>query len=471
MNLDLQKSFGALLANHGQSQVLRFVDELNEEQLCQLAKQLAEIDFDLLKELVRNQDQKLDWAEMARRANPPQAFRLHHKERISPEQAKLNGQDLLSKGKIGVILVAGGQGTRLSFDLPKGLYPIGPLSNRSLLQMHCDRVLAIANRYKVCVPLYVMTSPATDEATRRHLEENENFGLGDDLQVFCQGSMPAIDVISGQLLLASKGELALSPDGHGGLLSALQSNGCLQAAEQRGVEHFYYLQVDNPLAPICEPELLGYHYLSQSELTTQVVTKRFAKEKVGNVVEIDGKVQIIEYSDFPDDVASQTNPDGSLRFWAGNIAIHVFQLQFLKRVVGTVSGLPFHRAHKPVNFINSAGEIEKPLQPNAIKFERFIFDLLPLAERSIAVEGLAADVFAPVKNANGAAADSPELTQAALLFQHRNWLQAAGANLPSGVRVEIHPAWALDSHEVKQKLQELTHSGHSLSFECDTYLQ
>jgi UDP-N-acetylglucosamine/UDP-N-acetylgalactosamine diphosphorylase len=194
-----------------------------------------------------------------------------------------------------------------------------------------------------------------------------------------------------------------------------------------------------------------------------VVKKRFALEKVGNVVSIDGKIQIIEYSDLPAKFAEQTQEDGSLKLWAGNIAVHLFDVDFLQRVVQFADGLPFHRARKIVPFINSSGELVKPQQPNAIKFERFVFDLLPMADRSIVVEGNAREVFAPVKNANGAPTDTPDATRAALMALHRDWLRQSGCRVEDSVAVEIHPSWALDATEVRTRMTQ------PISLVSDTY--
>jgi UDP-N-acetylglucosamine/UDP-N-acetylgalactosamine diphosphorylase len=188
-------------------------------------------------------------------------------------------------------------------------------------------------------------------------------------------------------------------------------------------------------------------------MTTQVVSKRFAKEKVGNVVSIGGRTHIIEYSDLPDDIALKTNPDGSLRLWAGNIAVHVIDRAFLQKSALRSHALPYHRASKVVPFVNIDGEVVKPTAPNAIKFEKFVFDLLPTAERSIVVEGDAADVFAPVKNADGAPTDTPSATKEAIVMQHRRWLERAGMTIDKGAKVEINPRWALDADEVAMKIQ------------------
>ncbi|MFY8201746.1 MAG: UTP--glucose-1-phosphate uridylyltransferase, partial [Pirellula staleyi] len=279
----------------------------------------------------------------------------------------------------------------------------------------------------------------------------------EDLVTFCQGTMPAMDAASGKVLMESPSSIALSPDGHGGIVAALDRQGILQSAAARGIDHFFYAQVDNPLVRACDPTLIGYHLLSRSQMTTQVVSKRFAKEKVGNVVSIDGRTHIIEYSDLTEEAAQRTHPDGSLQLWAGNIAIHVLERSFLQQAAQKSDCLPFHRAMKSVPFLDHSGDVVKPKAPNAIKFERFVFDLLPLAERSIVVEGNPAEVFAPVKNAEGSATDTPTTTRNALVQQHRQWLEQAGISIEENAKVEINPNWALDAEEVRQKIQPPFH--------------
>jgi UDP-N-acetylglucosamine/UDP-N-acetylgalactosamine diphosphorylase len=455
------------LKQFGQEHVLRFAEELSETERAELQSQLSDVNFDELRQLVGKETESIDWAALAAKAEPPPAVQLGKPHPDFPaERAREVGEAAIRAGKVGMILVAGGQGTRLGFDKPKGMFPIGPVSGRTLFQIHCDRLLAVMKRYGVSIPLYVMTSPATDAVTKEYFAANERCGLSEEqLTVFCQGTMPAVDQVTGKLLLATKSSLALSPDGHGGLVAALDKSGCLAAAKESGIEYFFYGQVDNPLVQSCDPELIGYHIMAKSQVTTQVVQKRFATEKVGNVVSIDGTVQIIEYSDLPDSAAEQTNSDGSLKLWAGNIAVHVFDREFLESVVGSVSGLPFHLAHKKVPYVNEAGETIEPESPNAIKFERFVFDLLPLAERAFVVEGDPAKVFAPVKNAPGAEVDTAETSKAAQLAMFIDWLTAAGATLGEGVQVEIHPDWALDADEVASKVEA------GLEFATDTYLR
>jgi UDP-N-acetylglucosamine/UDP-N-acetylgalactosamine diphosphorylase len=442
--------------DYGHGHVLRFWGELSSEDQKRLAHQIQSIDFQELATLFSGTEKSVDWNELSGRAQPPNAIRLNENlPTYSRDEALECGANAIQQGKVGMILVAGGQGTRLGFDQPKGMFRIGPVSNRSLFAMHADSLRGAMRKYGVSIPFYVMTSPATDLATREYFRDHHHLGLRpEELIVFCQGTMPAVDASTGKILMESKSQLALSPDGHGGIVASLDKQGILKAASERGIEHFFYAQVDNPLVRACDPLLIGYHLLAKSQMTTQVVKKRYGKEKVGNVVSIDGRTHIIEYSDLPDDAAARTDPDGELSLWAGNIAVHVLDLDFLAMSSREAGGLPFHRAIKQVPYLRDDGVLEKPVAPNAIKYERFVFDLLPLAERTMVVEGDAKDVFAPVKNAEGAATDTPTSTRQALSSQHKRWLEQAGVAVNPGVKVEINPHWALDAEEVRMKIQK-----------------
>ncbi|QDV14915.1 putative uridylyltransferase [Rosistilla oblonga] len=451
MNTSLQSK----LASFGQEHLLQFWDHIDSTQRQQLTEQIEQIDFARLQRLIDAADAEVDLEAIASRAEPPRAVRADGSGAAwSIDQAVEAGSEALAAGKVGMILVAGGQGSRLGFEKPKGLFPIGPVSQRTLFQMHADLLAAICERYQVMIPLYVMTSPATHAETIEYFAETDNLGLHDDqLHVFCQGTMPAVDRATGRVLLQSKHELALSPDGHGGTVSALAASGCLKDAISRGIEHLAYAQVDNPLANPCDAALIGHHILADSDMTTQVVRKRDPLERVGNVVLVDGKVQIIEYIHLPEAAARQTEADGSLRLWAGNIAIHVFKTSFLKMATDHDDKLAFNRAYKKVPHLDGSGNAVSPADPNAIKFERFIFDLLPMAKNAFVVEGVAAEIFAPVKNADGAPSDTPTASRQAISDLHRGWLTAAGASVAAGAMVEIHPGWAQDAQETADRVE------------------
>jgi len=250
-------------------------------------------------------------------------------------------------------------------------------------------------------------------------------------------------------LLAGPGQLALSPDGHGGLLAALQRSGLMRELSTRGIQTLYYHQVDNPTTIVCDPAFIGWHLLERADVSTKVVAKRSAEEKMGVAVSVDGVTRIIEYSDLPADIAAQTDEHGQLRIWAGNTAMHVFQRAFLERAVQDATALPFHIARKAVPYWTKDSGVVEPQSPNAYKFERFIFDVLPRAERALIVEADRAAEFNPVKNKDGA--DSPETARAALQALHRNWLRQAGATIDDNVPVEIGPMVALDSDDLRAR--------------------
>ena len=447
-----------LLAPFGQQHVLAFWDELDLDQRRHLADQVRDLRLDELDKLFHAADSLHDWAALARRAHAPPAFRLGQRQRIiSPDQALDRGQQALAAGQVGVILVAGGQGTRLGFDQPKGMFPIGPVSGASLFQILIEKILARSRTAGIRIPLYLMTSPATHADTLAYLASTENFGLAqEDLKVFCQGTMPAVDHRTGRLLMASKHELALSPDGHGGMLRALATSGGLADIRLRGLRQLFYCQIDNPLVEMCDPEFLGYHLLSSSELSTQVVAKRTSRDKVGNVVSIDGKLQILEYSDLnplDDEIVERRGADGSNVFWAGNTAIHVFDVPLVDRIAQSDLGLPFHIARKAVPHVDPSGQPVEPAEPNAVKFERFIFDLLPEARQAIVVEVDEARSFAPLKNAPGEPRDTPESVQRQLSDLHAGWLRAAGCEVAPDATVEISPLFAQSVDEVAARLQ------------------
>jgi len=433
-------------------------DRLSPDEQAVLAAEIRAVDFPLIANLHGRRGTAEDLHSLVDRADSPPAFRLDRSQNpFSPEEARSRAEEALRAGRLGVILVAGGQGTRLGFDRPKGMYPIGPLSGKTLLQLHIEKIVAAVRRWGARIPLYLMTSPATDEPTRRFLDEHDRFGLAEeDVSVFCQGTMPAVDAATGKILLAEPGHLAASPDGHGGMLAALDSNGGLADAHRRGIEHLFYFQVDNPLVNVCGPEFVGYHLLARSELTSQVVAKCDPLERVGNVVSVDGRLHVIEYSDLPEPIARRRNPDGSLAIWAGSIAVHVFDVAFLRRMAGRSDSLPFHYASKTVPYVDAEGRRVEPAKPNAIKFERFIFDLLPSADRAVVVEVDRNEAFAPLKNASGSKTDTPETVRAAMVAQHVRWLRQAGAEVAKGVTVEISPLWALDAEEVARKVPRNT---------------
>jgi UDP-N-acetylglucosamine/UDP-N-acetylgalactosamine diphosphorylase len=438
---DLRKRLQA----HDQMHVLYGWDALGAEERAHLVGQLQALDFDVLRLLYSQRDH---------------SFAVPSPDRIAPlpsviadeesSAARKLGEEALAKGQVAVVLVAGGQGSRLGFDHPKGLFPIGPVSGKSLFQLHSEKVLARGRKYGVRIPLLVMTSHATHAETEEFFRQHSFFGIDpEDINFFRQGTMPALDLETGRLLLEGPGRLFTSPNGHGGTLTAMADSGLLDRLHHVGVRHVFYFQVDNPLVKIADPVFLGRHIGARADVSSKVIPKDGPHDKLGNLVLIDGKLSIIEYSDLPRDLAETRNPDGSLRISVGNPAIHIFDLEFLMRVTaGGGAGLPFHVARKKVPYFDPAkGETINPKTENALKFERFIFDVLPLCERWTAVATSRREEFAPLKNATGA--DSPDSVRIALIGLATDWLTQAGATVKPGVAVEISPLVALEPRDLK----------------------
>jgi UDP-N-acetylglucosamine/UDP-N-acetylgalactosamine diphosphorylase len=214
-----------------------------------------------------------------------------------------------------------------------------------------------------------------------------------------------------------------------------------------GVRTIYYFQVDNPLVHLPDYLFVGRHVGTRAEVSSKVLPKTGPLEKVGNFLLVDGRCSMIEYSDLPADWAQETDEHGRLRFWAGNPAIHLFDVDFLRKIAGDAERLPWHLARKKVAHLDDAGNLQSPATENALKFERFIFDVLPQAERWTIHSIQREDEFAPIKNKDGV--DSPATAQALMCAKAARWLRNVGIEVPEGVKVEISPLYAQDETDLR----------------------
>jgi UDP-N-acetylglucosamine/UDP-N-acetylgalactosamine diphosphorylase len=441
-----------LLRQHGQEHVLAAWDRLAEPERRELLDQLQRLDLAQLRRLYEQRD-RTDAVPPPGRIQPPPVVRLD----VEAQEARRLGESALKQGEVAVLVVAGGQGSRLGFDHPKGMFPVGPVTGKSLFQIHAEKTLALARRHGKPIPFLVMTSPATQEETESFFREQGFFGLlADQVYFFCQGTMPALDMQSGRLILEKPGRLFTSPNGHGGTLTALAESGLLDRLRHGGVTQIFYFQVDNPLVKVADPIFLGHHLAARAQVSSKIVAKEGPTDKLGNVVVVDGRCTIIEYSDLPIELARQTDEGDRLRIWAGSPAIHFFDVGFLTRVVGGQARMPFHVARKKVPYVNDWGETAEPERENAFKFEMFIFDVLPLADRWTVVETTRREEFMPLKNASGA--DSPETVRQALSDLAADWLEKAGVRVPrradggAAVPLEISPLVALEAGDLATRV-------------------
>ncbi|MCD6303860.1 MAG: UTP--glucose-1-phosphate uridylyltransferase [Planctomycetes bacterium] len=469
---DLQ-SMQRTLAEHGQEHLLRFYEELPAPRQQALLKQLASIDFERLDEYIQRYVLSRPELEVPSEILPPPIFpaRPTGREADEADAARKRGEQLLSEGKVAAFVVAGGQGTRLGFDGPKGCLEVTPVTHKPLFQVFAEQILAAARRYKVTIPWYVMTSPVNDVDSRAFFRRHNYFGLNPkDVFFLVQGMMPAVG-LDGKCLLAEKDELAMSPDGHGGCLPALRVSGALEDMTRRGVEYISYFQVDNPLVHCIDPLFIGLHAMRGAEMSAKCLPKRDPMEKLGNFCVADGKVMIIEYSDMPEELARATTSDGRLLFGAGSIAIHVISRSFVERL--TADGecsLPVHRAEKKVAYVDDDGRRVEPAEPNAVKLERFVFDALPLAEECVILETDRHEEFSPVKNADGE--DSLTTCLHDQVRRAATWLEAAGIKVPRdadgqvAAAIEISPLFADSAEELAKKVDR----GLSISTGQSVYL-
>ncbi|MFT5051510.1 MAG: UDP-N-acetylglucosamine/UDP-N-acetylgalactosamine diphosphorylase [Chlamydiales bacterium] len=439
MNFDAQ-SLRERCENAGQGHLFRFWDELSEAGRERLAREISELDLDLVGELGAHLADADAAAGAPPQLRPPQLFPLQRDgaQVASAADAAERGAQLLADGRVGYVLVAGGQGSRLGFDGPKGIFPVGPVADTTLFEWHARRLLAARERHGAPIAWYVMTSAANDAETRRFFEEKSYFGLvPGDVRFFVQAMLPALDP-DGRILMSSKEQLFLAPNGHGGTLSALADSGCLADASSRGIDFLSYFQVDNPLVRPADPLFLGLHERAGASMSTKVVAKRGAGEKVGVLGLIDGCLGCIEYSDIASALREATDDEGKLLFRAGNIAVHVIDRAFVEQLTAKGLKLPWHIACKQISALDADGQVTSQ---KGFKFETFIFDALGFAENSVTLEVDRALEFSPVKNATGE--DSADSARKALGGLFAGWVQAAGGELPTMredmVPIEVDP--------------------------------
>ena len=461
MDIDID-AIRATLRDHDQLHLLRFVDELSEPQRDALLSQIALIDFEELSELVESHVLNEPDATIPEDLTPPEIVPCNPSDDATAEtlsQARRRGQQLLEEGKVAAFVVAGGQGTRLGYEGPKGCFPATPVTKKSLFQVFAEQIRAASQRARKPIPWYIMTSPANDVATRAFFRQNDYFGLNaQDVMFLVQGTMPAIDT-AGKILLRDKDSLALSPDGHGGSLLALRKSGALDDMAERGITQISYFQVDNPLVHCIDPTFIGLHDLAGAGMSAKALPKRDPMEKLGNFCVSDGRVHVIEYSDMPEQLARQTTDDGRLKFSAGSIAIHMLNREFVETLTATGRcDLPFHRAEKKVPHVDQQGRKIEPTEPNAVKLEMFVFDAMPLSDETVIFETLRDEEFSPIKNAEGP--DSPATSLHDQVRRSAAWLEEAGVTVPRDAEgqvaaaIEISPLYADSSDELARKVDK-----------------
>lgn len=448
----------------GQGHVFAFFSQLDAAGQQRLLADAAEIDLAEIDRLNRTLLTKSAAAVNLDGLQPAPYEKLPEKGGNAAEwaKAKAKGEEALRAGRVAAFVVAGGQGTRLGYDGPKGTFPVTPVKSKTLFQVFAEKIRAAGNRYGKPLHWFIMTSHANHDATEGFFKENRFFGLDPQrVHFFRQGRMPAVD-FNGKILLETPSSIAMSPDGHGGSLRALSRSGALDLMKREGIDTLSYFQVDNPLVRCIDPTFIGFHLMRGSEMSSKTVTKAYPEEKVGHFCVQNGKTVVIEYSDLPMTMQKETDASGQLRYIAGSIAIHILDTNFIRRMAegGEGVALPFHRADKKIPTIDAQGKAVKPEKPNGVKFEMFVFDALPFSKNPLVIETRRADDFSPVKNAEGV--DSPKTCREDQLRQFTRWFKANGASVQADatglppLKFEVSPLFGYDEDSFADSWKKLS---------------
>ena len=435
----------------GQSHVFSYWDKLSGGEKAHLERQLRGIDPAKLNDIVKNAliaDEAARHEQAARVEPPPVESQVSTVGDVNAEYYREIGMKATAAGQVGVLLLAGGQGTRLGSSAPKGCYDIQLPSGKSLFQLQAERIaklqeLASQDGAQVIVPWYIMTSGPTREPTETFFREHGFFGLDPANVIFFeQGTLPCISN-EGKIMLDEPGKVATAPDGNGGLYAALRAPvregqpSVLDDLHRRGIKYLHAYGVDNCLVKVGDPVFMGVCIEKQVATGVKVVKKTDPAESVGVVARKNGAFSVVEYSEIPSSLSEARDAKGELLFRAANIANHFYTTEFLSKDVPAFEPkMAYHVARKKIPSIDlSTGERVKPSTPNGIKMELFIFDVFPFCSNLAIHEVERREEFSPLKNASGTASDNPETSRRDLLAQHRRWLEKAGATVTADVEL------------------------------------
>ncbi|CAG0919482.1 unnamed protein product [Notodromas monacha] len=460
--MDLE-ALRARLEVDGQEHLLHFWTSLNDDAKQELIDDVESIDvtrmvlkFRDTMELVKgNLDVCLD--EIMKPPPPKIISSSSDCSQETLEKYRKTALEAIAKGKLAVILLAGGQGTRLGVPYPKGMFSVGLPSKKTLYQIQAERIKRLQflaeelTGVKANIPWYIMTSGHTLVATTEFLASHNHFGLDpSNILIFDQGLAPCFD-LTGRILLATESKIAKSPDGNGGLYASLRKAGMLDDMASRGVDCVHVYGVDNLLVKVADPVFVGYCLEQGADCAAKVVAKEMADEPVGVFCDVSGKFQVVEYSEILPATAAKRNEDGTLTFSAGNICNHFFTLEFLQRVcsVENEDKLQYHPATKKIPCMDPQTHVAvpKPPAPNGIKLEKFVFDVFAFATNFRLWQVKREDEFSPVKNADGASKDTPTTAREMLYAFDKSLIEKAGGSFKDSEQnlvVEISPLTSYD---------------------------
>lgn len=438
-----------ILNNAGQEELANYLNTLEGDARKHLERDIASQDWEELKAL-HAEKSTASLSDNVSSDLKPMPFKIGADD-LRYEFWKETGEILLGKGQVAAFLVAGGQGSRLGFEGPKGMFDIGLPSHKSLFQLQAERLQNLAAQVGHAIPWCIMTSPLNHEATVNFFTEHNFFGMDrQNIRFFEQGTICALTP-DGKAVRDGEDHLALVPDGNGGCFRALAQSGSLAWLIERGVRYVFLYSVDNALCRICDPAFIGaLASEGRSMSASKVVHKANASEKVGIFAFQNNKPGVVEYSDLPEEYRDMTNPDGSLTFDGGNIAIHLFKIEGLRKL--QTSKLPWHTARKTVCGIEKCW-----------KFEQFLFDAFPQLGSMMPFGVIREEEFSPVKNAEGN--DSPKTARTMIGKLHREWLRKAHAEINPNKLYEISPTLSYAGENLSRRVFERELGKNILEFD------
>ncbi len=394
----------AILKKYGQEHLLNNFEKLDDIYKEKLLEEIENIDFELMnslyektkKEISNNKD-KITPIEYLDK------FKLGEKYKYYEEL----GKKAIKEGQLAVVTMAGGQGTRLGHNGPKGTYDIGLDSHKSLFELLSDSIKSEGKKYGVNIPWFIMTSRENNKETVEFFKQNRNFGhqKDKDLFFFIQGELPMMDT-EGKILIGEDGLIKLAADGHGGVYESLVKNGMTEKMKELGVKWVFVGGVDNCLAKMVDPVLMGIAIDQKVTVACKSVVKVNPHERVGVFCRRNGKPGIVEYTEITDKMAEATDKDGELLYGEANILAHLFSVDAIERM--GAEPLPYHVAFKKAKYIDKDGNLVEPDSPNAYKFEAFLFDSFNEVDEMAIMRVKREEEFAPVKNSDSAGVDCPK---------------------------------------------------------------
>ena len=390
------------LIKYNQEQLLVNYENMNNEDKEKLLKEIDSIDYSLMSDLYKNAQKELDFKD-----EKIESIDCTEKDRMSKEEKEKYdkiGTDKIKSGKLAVVTMAGGQGTRLGHSGPKGTYTLNVGKEMSLFEILCKTLKEAKEKYGVYVHWYIMTSNQNNKETVEFFEKNSYFNYPKEkVTFFIQGELPMVG-LDGKLLVDENGFVKLASDGHGGVFESMDKSGVLDQMKNEGIEWVFVGGVDNVLVKMVDNTLIGLAESKNCLAAGKSLIKANAKEKVGVFCKRDGKPSVIEYSEISDELAELEDENGELVYSESHILCNMFNIKRLEMI--SKNKLPYHVAKKKANYMNEKGEIITAKEPNAYKFESFIFDAFTSLDSMVIMRVKREEEFAPVKNAEGV--DSPE---------------------------------------------------------------